>query len=709
MREVESVETNKEDLSCHSRDDHCHCHGHSHHDHDDESRMVRAYETGIALVLFAIGMGVRAWSGSEAAAIVWKLALIASYLVAGWRVLWGAVKNIARGQVFDEFFLMSIASVGAIAIGELPEAAGVMCFFAVGELLQDKAVERSRTSIRALMDIRPDYASLVRDGEYVRVSPEEIVPGQLIIVRPGERVPLDGVIIEGVTTMDTSALTGESMPRALGDGDQALAGMINRSATVTIKVLKEYSKSSVARILELVEEAQARKAHTERFITTFSRYYTPAVVALAAMIAVLPPLILPGQVFSDWLHRALVLLVISCPCALVISIPLGYFAGIGGASRRGVLIKGANHLEALNSVDAVIFDKTGTLTEGSFRVMETTGENGFTEHEVLRLAAHAGANSNHPVSTSIREAFQGEPGRGEIDASAIAGSRELAGMGVAAEIEGERVVAGNDRLLHHENVAHDVCVTDGTVVNVAKDGVLAGRIHLADEIKPGASEAVERLYRAGVDRIVMLTGDVPAVAERVAGQVGIGEFWADLLPEEKVKAVEAITAESGRRAEQAERGKGRAERCAHGRSGILRERTVGKVAFVGDGINDAPALARADVGIAMGALGSEAAIEAADVVIMDDNPARVADAIEIARRTRRIVMQNIIFSISVKLAVLVLGALGVATMWNAVFADVGVALIAVVNATRAYGNLRDGREFAADGARGSNKCTSWCI
>lgn len=687
---------NRGDLSCHCRDNHCHSHGH--HDHGEESRTARAYETGIALALLAIGMGVRAWSVSDTAAIVWKVALIASYSVAGWRVLWGAVRNIVRGQLFDEFFLMSIASLGAIAIGELPEAAGVMAFFSVGELLQDKAVERSRTSIRALMDIRPDYANLLRDGEHVRVSPEEVVPGQLIVVKPGERVPLDGVIIEGDTTMDTSALTGESMPRTLGKRDQALAGMINRSAAVTIQVVKEYSESSVARILELVEEAQTRKAHTERFITTFSRYYTPAVVALAAAITVLPPLIVPGQVFSDWLHRALVLLVISCPCALVISIPLGYFAGIGGASRRGVLIKGANYLEALNGVDAVIFDKTGTLTEGSFRVVETTGENGFTEHEVLRLAAHAGANSTHPVSASIREAFQGESGRGEIDASAVTGSSELAGMGVAAEIAGERVVAGSDRLLHHENVAHDVCVTDGTVVNVAKGGVLAGRIRLEDEVKPGASEAVDRLHEAGVDRIVMLTGDVPGVAERVADEVGIGEFRANLMPEEKVKAVETIMAEQTHKAGQTEHGRGFAGRPAHWQARIFGKKAAGKVAFVGDGINDAPALARADVGIAMGGLGSDAAIEAADVVVMDDNPTRIADAIEIARRTRWIVMENILFSITVKLAVLVLGALGVATMWNAVFADVGVALIAVVNATRAYGNPGDRPGSVSDGA-----------
>ncbi len=679
-----------ENHSCHCSDDNVH--GHDCHGHGKGNETARVYETVLALALFALGMLVKAWSSSEAAVLVSDSILLASYIAAGWRVLWGAARNILRGQVFDEFFLMSIASLGAIAIGELPEAVGVMAFFAVGELLQDRAVERSRTSIRALMDVRPDYANLVRDGECIRVSPEEVSTGDLIMVRPGERVPLDGVIIDGETTMDTSALTGESMPRTFGAGDQALAGMINRSAAVTVRTLRPYSDSSAARILELVEEAETRKAHTERFITTFSRYYTPAVVGLAVAIAVLPPLIIPGQVFSEWLHRALVLLVVSCPCALVISIPLSYFAGIGGASRRGVLIKGADCLEALNDVDSVIFDKTGTLTQGSFRVVETTGENGFTGYEVLRLAAHAGANSSHPVSTSIREAFEGEPGRGRIDVSVISDSRELAGMGVAAEIGGERVIAGNDRLLHHENVVHDVCVTDGTVVNVAKDGILAGRIRLADEIKPGASEAVQRLHEAGVNRIVMLTGDVGDVAERVAGEVGIGEYRANLLPDEKVRAVEMIMAEQ---VSMAQSGGGWPDASAHRRACGASRRGAGKVAFVGDGINDAPALARADVGIAMGALGSDVAIEAADVVIMDDNPARIADAIETARRTRRIVMENIVFAIIVKLAVLAMGTMGVATMWNAVFADVGVALIAVVNATRAYGNLGHARGSAS--------------
>ena len=621
----------------------CGCgHGCGHEHGTNQSK-----ETLAAVILFAAGMISRS-AGNGA----WMVLLLAAYLVAGWRVLLSAGHNMIHGRLFDENFLMSIASLGAIAIGEIPEAVGVMVFFSLGELLQDKAVQRSRGSIQALLEIRPDYARVHRGGEWSEVSPEEVVPGERILVRPGERVPLDGRIIEGETLMDTSALTGESMPRSLGAGDKALAGMVNTRGVVAIEVNHSYAESSVARILRLVEEAGERKAQTERFITTFSRYYTPAVVALAGTIAVLPPLVIPGQVFSDWLHRALVLLVISCPCALVISIPLGYFAGIGGASKRGVLVKGANYLEALAQVDTVVFDKTGTLTQGSFRVVEIEAEKDFSEDEILRLAVHAGAHSDHPVSVSVREAYQD----GVIDHDSIAESEELRGMGMRAIIEGERVLAGNDRLLHHENIDHDVCVTDGTVVNVAKGGVLTGRIRLADQIKEEASAAIQRLQRVGVKKTVMLTGDVDHVASQVAGEVGIDEFRANLLPEEKVHALEMIMQQGN-----------------------------GKVAFAGDGINDAPALIRADVGIAMGGLGSDAAIEAADVVIMDDNPARIADAIEIAKGTRRIVLQNIIFALGVKALVLVLGSMGMATMWNAVFADVGVALIAVLNATRAYG------------------------
>ena len=653
--------------------DHCHDHGSGQGHNHDGHYQASPLEIVASLVLLATGMTIKAWGTFAGAAVVWKAVLIVSYLTAGWRVLRGAVQGIVSRRLFDENSLMALASLGAMAIGEMPEAVGVMAFFSVGEYLQHLAVERSRGSIRALMDIRPEYANVMRDGKTERIAPEDVLPGESILVSPGERVPLDGLITSGESFMDTSALTGESMPRAMGPGDEALAGMVNTSGAVTLEVLRPYAQSAVARVLQLVEEASSRKAHTERFITRFSRYYTPAVVALAAAVAVVPPVFVPGQAFAVWLHRALVLLVISCPCALVISIPLGYFAGIGGASRRGVLVKGANFLEALTRVDTVVFDKTGTLTAGSFRVVEIQGENGVAECEVLRLAAHAGARSSHPVSASIRESYcdNGQQGR-VIDESAITAVDEVSGMGVRATVAGQRVMAGNDRLLHLENVPHDVCVTDGTVVNVAKDGVLAGRIRMADQVKPGASDSVRRLRQAGVSRIVMLTGDVSHVARQVASEVGIDEYRADLLPGQKVEALEAIMNK------QASRGPGHE----------LGRRRMGAVAFVGDGINDAPALTRADVGIAMGGLGSDAAIEAADVVIMDDNPARIADAIEIARRTHRVVVENIVFSLAVKAAVLALGVMGIASMWSAVFADVGVALIAVLNAARAYGGRR---------------------
>ena len=657
--------------------DHCHDHGSGQGHNHDGHYQASPLEIVASLVLLATGMTIKAWGTFAGAAVVWKAVLIVSYLTAGWRVLRGAVQGIVSGRLFDENSLMALASLGAMAIGEMPEAVGVMAFFSVGEYLQHMAVERSRGSIRALMDIRPEYANVMRDGKTERIAPEDVLPGESILVSPGERVPLDGLITSGESFMDTSALTGESMPRAMGPGDEALAGMVNTSGAVTLEVLRPYAQSAVARVLQLVEEASSRKAHTERFITRFSRYYTPAVVALAAAVAVVPPVFVPGQAFAVWLHRALVLLVISCPCALVISIPLGYFAGIGGASRRGVLVKGANFLEALTRVDTVVFDKTGTLTAGSFRVVEIQGENGVAECEVLRLAAHAGARSSHPVSASIRESYcdNGQQGR-VIDESAITAVDEVSGMGVRATVAGQRVMAGNDRLLHLENVPHDVCVTDGTVVNVAKDGVLAGRIRMADQVKPGASDSVRRLRQAGVSRIVMLTGDVSHVARQVASEVGIDEYRADLLPGQKVEALEAIMNK------QASRGPG------HEPDHELGRRRMGAVAFVGDGINDAPALTRADVGIAMGGLGSDAAIEAADVVIMDDNPARIADAIEIARRTHRVVVENIVFSLAVKAAVLALGVMGIASMWSAVFADVGVALIAVLNAARAYGGRR---------------------
>jgi len=577
--------------------------------------------------------------------------LLPAYWLVGKGVVTSAIRNLRRGEIFDETFLMTVATAGAILIHELPEAVGVMLFYSVGEALQDHAVDRSRASIKALVDIRPDYANVRRSGETVRVPPGEVRVGEEIVVRPGERIPLDGEVIAGSSFVDTSALTGESVPRRVEPGDAVLAGTVNTQGLLAIRVSKPFAESSVSKILELVESAGARKAPTERFITRFARYYTPAVVLGALGVAVLPPLFVDGAPLSQWMYRALVLLVISCPCALFLSIPLGYFGGIGGASRHGILVKGASFLDALTQVDTVVMDKTGTLTQGVFKVRRVTALNGFAEDAVLDYAAHAESFSNHPIAGSIIEAH----GKA-VDLSRVGRFEEISGHGVRAEVDGKLVVAGNDRMLHRENVPHDDCEAEGTVVNVAVDGVLAGRIVVADELKPDAAGAVRSLRDLGVRRTVMLTGDDPGVARRIAAAVGIDEVYAGLLPEEKVQVLERIAKERGTGA--------------------------GKVAFVGDGINDAPVLTRADVGIAMGALGSDAAIEAADVVIMDDMPSKVGKAIAIARRTRAIVLQNIVFALGVKAAVIVLGAVGVANMWEAVFADVGVSLIAVLNAAR---------------------------
>ncbi|HEY8416938.1 MAG TPA: heavy metal translocating P-type ATPase, partial [Limnochordales bacterium] len=497
-----------------------------------------------------------------------------------------------------------------------------------------------------------DVAYVRRGGGLERVSPAAVRVGEEVVVRPGEKIPLDGDVVAGEAWVDASALTGEPVPRRVAPGSAVLAGMVNTDGVLTVRVTKPYGESSAAKILALVERAAARKAPTEKFITTFSRYYTPAVVAAAAAVAVLPPLLIPGAQVSEWLYRALVLLVISCPCALVLSIPVGYFGGIGGASRRGILVKGANYLDALTQLHTVALDKTGTLTRGVFRVGQVTTMGGASAQAVLEYAAHAEHFSRHPIAASIRAAY----GRA-TDAARIGRVLEVAGHGVIAEVDGQRVVAGNDRLLHREGVPHSECAADGTVVNVAVDGTLIGRLHIGDEIKPDAAAAVRLLKQLGVKRLVMLTGDEEAAARRVAATVGIDQVRAGLLPEDKVQVLEQLAAE------------------AHAAGG--------KVAFVGDGINDAPVLMRADVGIAMGALGADAAIEAADVVIMDDMPSRIGEAVAIARRTRRIVTENIAFSLGVKLLFLVLGSLGVATMWEAVFADVGVSLIAVLNATRA--------------------------
>lgn len=622
---------------------------------DEVGRGRRLVELVTSGLLFAVGIAFNRVLHATPYAVAEYATLLAAYLLAGRRVIRAAVVNARRGQLFDENFLMTIATVGAIGIHELPEAVAVMLFFSVGEFFQDLAVARSRRSIRALIEIRPDYANVRRGGETHRVSPDTVVVGEEIVVRPGERIPLDGEIVEGSSFVDTSALTGESVPRPVGIGDNVLAGMVNTRGLLVVRVTRPFAESSVTKILSLVEEAAARKAPTERFITTFSRYYTPAVVLGALALAVIPPLVVPGAQFGDWLRRALVLLVISCPCALVVSIPLGYFGGIGGASRRGVLVKGGNYLDALAKLDIVVWDKTGTLTRGVFRVVEVTSFGGYSREQVLELAAHAETFSNHPIAASILEAY-GRP----VDTTAVSDYEEIAGHGVRARIGGRLVLAGNERLMRREGVPYEGTDRVGTIVHLAVDGRPAGRIVIADEPKPDAAEAIRSLRGLGVRRQVMLTGDDRTVADRVAQSLGLDEVYADLLPEDKVAAVERIDRE------HRERG----------------GRRRGALAFVGDGINDAPVLTRADVGVAMGGLGSDAAIEAADVVIMDDSPLRLVDAVTLARATRRVVLQNVAFALGVKALFVGLGAVGVADMWEAVFADVGVSLLAILNATR---------------------------
>ncbi|MFP4484435.1 MAG: heavy metal translocating P-type ATPase [Spirochaetaceae bacterium] len=585
---------------------------------------------------------------------------LVAYVLVGWPVVSSAARNIVRGRVFDEMFLMTIATLGAIAIHELAEAVAVMLFYSVGEYVQDRAVGRSRRSISSLMDLRPDFARVVGDAGTREVDPESVEVGATIEVRPGERVPLDGEILRGESAVDTSALTGESVPRSIGEGDAVLSGFVNMSGTVRLRVTKAFSESSVSRILELVEDAAARKAPTEKFISRFAAVYTPIVVGIAAAIAFVPPLVVPGAALGDWVYRALVMLVISCPCALVISIPLGYFGGIGGASRNGILIKGSNYLDALTDLSVVVLDKTGTLTRGTFEVTRTEPRNGFDRKELLRLAALAESHSSHPIARSIRVAYERlDSGAYAPDASAssdaVSDVREEKGYGVMARVGSQRILAGNDRLLHREGIEHSDCNAEGTVVYVAVEGTYAGYIVIADEMKPDAAEAVAEIKRLGVDKVIMLTGDGETVARRVADDAGIDTVYAGLLPEEKVAKVEEIAAElpGGKR-----------------------------LAFVGDGINDAPVLMRADIGIAMGALGSDAAIEAADIVLMDDQMGGVGSAVRVARHTRSVVLQNIALALIVKAVFLALGALGVATMWEAVIADMGTSLLAVLNATR---------------------------
>lgn len=573
---------------------------------------------------------------------------VTAYLIVGWNVITSAVKNIIRGQLFDEQFLMTIATLGAFGIHQMPEAVAVMLFYVTGELFQDIAVGRSRKSIKSLLEIKPDYANLKSGMDVVKVSPEDVKIGDIIIVKPGEKVPLDGTILEGTSFVDTAALTGESVPRKVKEKDEVMAGMINQTGLLTVKVDKLFGESSVSKILELVENATSQKAETEKFITTFARYYTPIVVISALLLAIVPPLLFSGQTFGDWIYRALVVLVISCPCALVISIPLGYFGGVGLAARKGILVKGSNFLDALTQVTTVVFDKTGTLTKGEFKVSEMVTSNGFSKEEILEYAAYAEANSNHPVAKSISEAYAKD-----IEKLRIKQVEEISGHGIKAIIDGKTVLAGNDKLLHKENIEHPVCHVEGTVVHVAIDTIYVGYIIISDSLKDDAIQAIENLKAKNI-KTVMLTGDNQYVAQAFAKRLGIDIFYYELLPEDKVKHIELL----------------------------IKESKGGKVAFVGDGINDAPVIARADVGIAMGALGSDAAIETADVVLMTDSPSKVALAIDVAKITRSIVWQNICFAMGVKLIFIVLGVLGVATMWEAVFGDMGVALIAIFNALR---------------------------
>ncbi|MEH2163040.1 MAG: heavy metal translocating P-type ATPase [Nostoc sp.] len=633
----------------HNHDNHNHDHDHN---HDGEFNLKNEILPLVAILsLYAPGVIFENQLHNTFYSIGEYLLFIPAYFLSGWSVLKTAGRNILKGRVFDETFLMTVATLGAIAIHKLPEAVGVMLFYKIGELFQDIAVSRSRNSIKALLEVRPDYANIQIEGELKKVPPETVNIGDIIVVKPGEKIPLDGEIIDGNSQVDTSALTGESVPRTVRLGETVLAGMINKMGVLTIRVKKLFDDSSIAKILDLVQNAKSKKAETEKFITKFARYYTPIVVFTSLAVAILPPLFISGATSSEWVYRALILLVISCPCGLVISIPLGYFGGVGGAAKRGILVKGSTFLDTLNEVNTVVFDKTGTLTQGVFKVAKIVPQNGYDESELLQLAAKVESHSNHPIAQSILKAYGGK-----IDDSEVRDYEEIAGYGIRAKVDNLVVIAGSDRLLHRENIAHDNCQLEGTVIHLAVDDIYAGYIIIADELKEDARGAIQALKRMGVERTVMLTGDNQAIASRIAEQLGIDAYEAELLPEEKVNAIEKLLSTAGKH---------------------------GKVAFVGDGINDAPVIARADVGMAMGGLGSDAAIETADIVIMTDAPSKVAEAIQIARKTRKIVWQNIGFALAIKGVFIVLGILGIATMWEAVFADVGVALLAILNATRA--------------------------
>ncbi len=604
----------------------------------------------IPLILFTIGIIFYEKLQKPNWRIVEYAIFITTYLISGWNVLTNAGRNILQGEIFDENFLMTIATIGAIAIQELPEAAAVMLFFQIGELCQSYAVGKSRRSIRSLLEIRPNKANIIENGEIKEKSPEKVQVGDILIIKAGEKVPLDGEIITGKSQVDTSALTGESIPKTVREGETILAGYINQTASLKIRVTRKYTESSIAKIIDLVENAKSKKAPTEKLMTRIARYYTPIVVFLSLAIAIILPIFIPQVTRQEWVYRALVLLVISCPCGLVISIPLGYFGGVGGAAKKGILVKGSTFLDTLTAVKTVIFDKTGTLTQGVFQVTQIVPYNGYNQTELLNLAALAESQSNHPIARSILEAYHGE-----IRESEITNYQEISGFGIRAQVKGMEVLVGNHSLLDKAKIEHHTCNLQGTAVHVAAEGKYLGYILINDKLKEDAGDAILKLKQKGITKTIMLTGDNRNVAKDIANKLGIDHYQAELLPEDKVKAIEKYLYESNKK---------------------------DKIAFVGDGINDAPVIVRADVGMAMGVMGSDAAIETADIVLMTDSPSKVVEAIGIAGKTHQIVWQNIILAMTVKAIFLFLGSLGIANLWSAVFADVGVALLAIFNATR---------------------------
>lgn len=622
-----------------------------------EKKHLARIIVGLVVFIVVYFLPIDSWFEQPNALYIEFALFLIPYLIVGYDVIGKAIRNIGHGQVFDENFLMCVATIGAFALVFFPESephmaegAAVMLFYQVGEFFQDYAVGKSRKSISEMMDIAPDYANIIQNGELTKVDPYDVQIGSEIVVKVGERIPLDGIVVSGNSQLDTTALTGESVPRQVKTGSEVISGCVNMTGVLTIKTTKPFEESTVSRILELVENASDKKARTENFITRFARYYTPIVVCIAALLAIAPPLFL-GQSWSDWVMRGLVFLVVSCPCALVISVPLSFFGGIGGASRAGILVKGSNYLETLANAETVVFDKTGTLTNGTFEVIAVHPSEGIESNKLLYLAAHAEAFSDHPIALSLKKAYDHD-----IDQSAIIDAHEQSGHGVSASVDGKHVLVGNDALMSENGVMSEPCELVGTILHVSADDAYLGHIIIADVIKEDAAKTIADLHKAGVKKTIMLTGDRKEVAENVAKMLGIDEFHAQLLPQDKVEAVEKLLDSTSEK---------------------------GKLVFVGDGINDAPVLMRADIGVAMGAMGSDAAIEAADVVLMDDKPSNIAVAIKIARHTMRIVWENIIFALAVKFGVLILAALGIANMWLAVFADVGVAIIAILNAMRA--------------------------